>query len=143
MQNYLDETYIELETAIGSWQRYFHALSLTAIPNFLKSPKNAVRYEVMCRLTRVAILMKRYELSHKNLPQEIFNQLVPEFLASVPIDCIDGQPLRYKLNKDGSFLLYSVGSNGKDDGGDASLAEGKKLDIWTGRDAVWPKPALP
>ena len=37
---------------------------------------------------------------------------------------MDGQPLRYRRNADGTFLLYSVGENGKDDGGDPSLEKG-------------------
>jgi hypothetical protein len=43
------------------------------------------------------------------------------------------------------FLLYSVGEDGRDDGGDPTPQEAKKRyrQIWDGRDAVWPSAATP
>jgi hypothetical protein len=91
-------------------------------------------------------VLKRYELRNHRLPDKL-NELVPEYLKSVPIDCMDGQPLRYRQNADGTFLLYSVGPNGKDDGGNP--AEGKDfaamnihnwLDLFV-LDWIWPQPA--
>jgi hypothetical protein len=35
----------------------------------------------------------------------------------LPHDVITGQPLAYKLNPDGGYVLYSVGWNETDDGG--------------------------
>ena len=71
---------------------------------------------------------------------------MPEFLSAVPLDPVDGEPSRYKLNSDGTFLLYSIGENGKDDGGNPSLvkdAEGSSLNWLNPRalDWVWPQPA--
>jgi hypothetical protein len=43
-------------------------------------------------------------------------------LTTVPIDFFDGQPLRLKVVGDG-LLIYSVGLNGKDDGGAAYRAD--------------------
>ena len=37
-----------------------------------------------------------------------------QLLASVPLDAVDGQPLRYRRNADGTFSLYSIGENGVD-----------------------------
>jgi hypothetical protein len=39
--------------------------------------------------------------------------------------------------------VYSIGENGKDDGGDTELAPGKTnlRNIWERKDAVWPAPA--
>ncbi|MBI2478612.1 MAG: hypothetical protein HYV60_08235 [Planctomycetia bacterium] len=47
---------------------------------------------------------------------ETLAELVPEFLAAVPMDPTDGQPLRYVIN-DGGYVLYSGGKNRIDDGG--------------------------
>jgi hypothetical protein len=67
------------------------------------------------------------------------DELVPEFISAVPIDPMDIQPLRYKLNADGTFVLYSVGEDGKDDGGDPTPTDSKSPpDLWNARDAVWP-----
>jgi len=58
---------------------------------------------------------------------------------------MDGQPLRYHVEDSGTWRLYSVGLDGKDDGGDAIPAQpwGKYQNVWDGRDAVWPRPASP
>jgi hypothetical protein len=71
---------------------------------------------------------------------------VPEFVPAVPLDPIDGQPLRYRPNADGTFLLYSVGENGVDDGGNPSLEKGVTSSnyYWQNDralDWVWPQPA--
>jgi len=70
--------------------------------------------------------------------------MVPEFIPEVLRDPIDNQPLRYRLNPDGSFLLYSIGKNGKDDSGDAtSVSTEEPLQFRDGRDWVWPQRATP
>ena len=92
-----------------------------------------------------AIALKRYELQHHQLPATL-DELTPDLLKAVPIDCKDGQPLRYRRNADGTFLLYSVGENGKDDGGDPSLEKGVTgssfyWQNYRALDWVWPQPA--
>jgi hypothetical protein len=64
----------------------------------------------------VACALERYRLVHGQLPDTL-PALVPEFLASVPHDVIDGEPLRYRRLPDGQYVLYSIGWNGVDDGG--------------------------
>jgi hypothetical protein len=74
------------------------------------------------------------------LPAEI-SALVPDFLVSVPRDPMDGQPLRYKRQDAGDFLLYSVGLDGNDDGGDPRPPgkAGTTFPWQYGRDWVWPR----
>jgi hypothetical protein len=45
----------------------------------------------------------------------------------------------------GSFVLYSVGTDGKDDGGETALLPSKTnvRMLWERKDYVWPAPALP
>jgi hypothetical protein len=74
------------------------------------------------------------------------DSLVPKFIAAMPVDPVDGEPLRYRLNRDGTFLLYSVGDNGVDDGGDPSPDKGATSAslYWQNPHAldwVWPQPA--
>jgi hypothetical protein len=42
--------------------------------------------------------------------------LVPKFLPAIPTDPFDGHSLRYKKLAKG-YVVYSVGEDGKDDGG--------------------------
>jgi hypothetical protein len=72
------------------------------------------------------------------------NDLAPEFFSAIPIDPYDGKPLRYHPNADGTYLLYSVGENGVDDGGAPTLSTELKSMYWQyqkARDWVWPQPA--
>ena len=104
----------------------------------------AMHAETERSLILCAIGLKRYALRHGALPPTL-SGLVPEFLASVPYDYLDGQVIRYRSNADGTFTLYSIGDNGKDDGGDASPLPEKTGggNLWHRKDAVWPAPALP
>jgi hypothetical protein len=102
-----------------------------------------LQVETARTLAVAAIALKRYELRHGQLPGDL-NALVPEFLGSVPRDPVDGRPLRYQLNSDGTFLLYSIGADGVDNGGDASPVPPSRICRWNnGRDWVWPRAATP
>jgi hypothetical protein len=96
--------------------------------------------EIQRSLVVTAIALKRYRNAHDAYPEKL-ELLVPEYLSALPRDPVDGQPLRYKLNMDGSFCLYSVGEDGVDNGGDASLVPGASKNWTHGRDVVWPAPA--
>jgi len=104
-----------------------------------------VKFESVRALVVTAIALKRYQLQHGMWP-ETLDALLPAYLSEVPIDPMSGKPLRYHANTDGTYLLYSVGENGKDDGGNAALEPGAKssslywLNLQT-LDRVWPQPA--
>jgi len=84
------------------------------------------------------IALERYRLRYGQYPAAL-TALASEFLKAVPIDLMDAQPLKYRLNPDGTFDLYSAGEDGRDDGGDpTSSAATTQFDLWSGRDAVWP-----
>ncbi len=98
-------------------------------------------FEAQRSLLIAAIALKRHQLRHGANPAELA-ALAPEFLRQLPRDPMDGQPLRYRLNPDGSFLLYSVGQDGQDNGGDPTPAPPVSARQWgRGRDVVWPWPA--
>jgi hypothetical protein len=97
--------------------------------------------EVRRELTTTALALKRYQLRHDQYPAEL-SALVPEFLPAIPRDPADGKPLRYQLKHAAEFLLYSIGEDGVDNGGDASPATQSETFSWQrGRDLVWPTPA--
>ncbi len=62
-----------------------------------------------------ALAIEQFRRANGKLPESL-DELVPEFLAAIPMDPMDGEPLRYVVNDDGD-LLYSVGRNRVDDGG--------------------------
>jgi hypothetical protein len=73
------------------------------------------------RLSRTSLALERYRLTNGKLPDRL-DELVPAYLTAVPADPFDGQPLLYKKLVKG-YIVYSVGENGKDDGGDGRISE--------------------
>jgi hypothetical protein len=102
----------------------------------------AMRAETERSLVLAAIALKRYRLRNGKPPATL-GELVPEFLAVEPVDWMDGKPLKYRREQEEGFLLYSVGEDGEDDGGDASLLTNNPAlqGLWNRKDAVWPAPA--
>jgi hypothetical protein len=121
--------------------RYPQNSSFGALANSLK---RSMRAETERSLVLTAISLKRYGLRAGKSPTTL-ELLVPEFLPSIPIDYMDGQPIKYRLERDNTSVLYSVGEDCKDDGGDSSVQPGKTgtRNIWYRKDLVWPQPASP
>jgi hypothetical protein len=70
----------------------------------------------------VGLAIERYRLQTGHLPESL-DELVPAFLPAIPQDPFDGKPQRYKRNVHG-YVVYSVGEDGKDDGGAEKNAAG-------------------
>jgi len=107
--------------------------------------RKAARIETARNTVITTIALKRYELRHHQLPATL-DELTPDLLKTVTIDCMDGEPLRYRSAGNDRFVLYSVGEDGKDDGGDPSLQKNIQSSnfYWQNSralDWVWPQPA--
>jgi hypothetical protein len=137
----LDQVFTQIGQAANSFARFRYWLSLMALPNFERAAENVVRAETQRCLTVSAIALKRYQLRHGTLPANL-DALVPDFLPALPVDPMSAVPLRYHLAGEGSFILYSVGEDGMDDGGNPT-SSGPSLGLWAGRDAIWPSVAEP
>ena len=82
--------------------------------------------------TQLAVALERFRLAHGAFPEQLA-ELVPDFIAKVPVDTYSRQPMTYHRKEGGTFLLYGVGKNRVDDGGvsDAKGSDGERLDfIW-------------
>jgi len=138
----LDKILAEVSRVAGSPARFRFLFSLTAIPNFRRATETAVRAETERQLTVAAIALRRYRLRHGTFPPEL-DALIPKFLSSLPCDCMSGKAPGYRLKEGGDFVLYSVGTDGHDDGGDSTAASPGNSEMWDGRDVVWPALAGP
>lgn len=127
-------------TALTGYDSIRFQLSRLFKSNFTRLHEHVMRVEALRNLTVAAIALRRYQLLHGRLASNL-DALIPEFVQSVPVDYMDGQSLRYRLEVDGGFRLYSVGLDGQDDGGDQCPATPwtRYSTIWDGRDAVWPE----
>ena len=80
------------------------------------SMKRECKARARVRTGQAALAVEASELRSYKLPDEL-NEIVPSFLTAIPTDPFTGQPLRYKKLAKG-YVVYSVGEDGKDDGGD-------------------------
>ena len=107
----------------------------------------AAEVEARRRMLITALALERYRVRHGAYPPALAG-LVPEFLTAVPVDFMDGQPLRYRLSDDGHFVLYSVGKDCVDNGGKMRSREARMRALQESRtshaapeaDIVWPRP---
>jgi hypothetical protein len=133
-------THDRIEARLNAFDSFRYTLSGMTIFSWQKAFENVMRQETQRSLLIAAIALQRCQLRHGKLPPDLA-ALAPEFLAAVPLDYMNGQPLHYRVDPDGSFRLYSVGLDGKDDGGNPECAAAWKdySGLFDGRDAVWPR----
>jgi hypothetical protein len=129
----IDAIKSELRGVSRHWSPYA-SLAAVTVPNFSRAAQNCARIQSLTDQARVACALERFRLSRGEYP-ETLDALVPGFAELLPHDVISGQPLKYRRKPDGGFLLYSVGWNGKDDGGNPGRSP---LD----EDWVWAYPDL-
>jgi hypothetical protein len=84
-----------------------------AIPSYMLAVAN--RRDALLRLLQADLAIRLFLHQHKRLPEKL-DELVPEYLDSVPVDPFSSQPLIYRRTGD-EFVLYSVAADGTDDGG--------------------------
>jgi hypothetical protein len=136
----LAETEDRIVARFNAFDSFRYALSGMSIVNWQHVFYNLVRLETQRSLLLAAIALQRYQLRYGKLPPDL-ESLVPEFLTAVPVDYMNGQLLHYRVESDRSFRLYSVGLDGKDDGGNPQPVSAWKTytGLFDGPDAVWPR----
>jgi hypothetical protein len=92
--------------------RIFAALMLPGA----HAPEKAAAVQTDVDLIMLACALERYRIAEGTYPDQLAS-LAPRFIATLPHDIINGQPLKYRRTANGRFVLYSVGWNEKDDGG--------------------------
>lgn len=140
VQSELTSSQAELTRVLSHpFERFRFKLSSRIIPNITRASTTVVRHETLRRLTVVALALERHRFHQGRYPTDL-KALIPDFLTAVPRDLMTTNVLSYRLNADGDFTLYSVGEDGRDDGGDPQpVGVANRFELWNGRDAVWPK----
>jgi tetratricopeptide (TPR) repeat protein len=116
----------------------YKAQALMLYPALGNMVKKFAAIQSSIDLARVACALERYRLAHGVYP-ETLGTLSPKFIEKLPHDIINGRPLHYGRSGDGQFILYSVGWNETDDGGEVVLKKGGSVDQEQG-DWVWQYP---
>jgi hypothetical protein len=99
------------------------------IPAFDKIQGAADRTEQISRNLHVAYALAAYQRERGRYPSRL-GELSPRYLSTVPMDLFSGKALVYRPSANG-YLLYSVGSNGLDEGGRTydDVPSGDDLDV--------------
>jgi hypothetical protein len=109
------------------------------IPNYTRAIVTFAHSQTLANEAQVVCALERYRLAHNQYPESL-EALIPLFMEKLPRDVIDGEPLHYRRQANGTFLLYSVGWNETDDGGQVALKKDGSEDREKG-DWVWKNPA--
>ncbi len=92
----------------------------------------------MFALAKAAAVIKLFELTQGGLPNSLA-EAAAAAQATIPDDPLGSGALNYRPLESGGFLLYSVGANGVDDGGDGHVVPSRsREDVESGADLVWP-----
>jgi hypothetical protein len=126
-----------------------HLYTLFVMPSVNRSVLTHYRGLTDRRAAAVLLAIRLYQVDHGATPANL-DLLVPAYLPAVPIDPFStgAHPLRY-ITKPGSEAVYSVGEDGRDDGGSTQLLRaisGRAPGPWDTIDAVFPfhpAPLLP
>lgn len=131
---------LESEIANAGISRLFSRQTFVSIQSGIN---RLVATQAMANLTATAIALRRYHLARGKYPGSL-DELAPDFLPAVINDPFDGAPLRYRPQGD-EFLLYSIGSDLRDDGGDVTTSgkTSRRRGFLDGKDIVWPLPEKP
>jgi hypothetical protein len=138
----------EITQMLETRTKHFHPNTYVAaivIPNYTRAIVTFTHSQTQANEARVVCALERYHLAHSRYP-ETLDALSPQFIEKLPHDIIGGppspgsgaasQPLHYRRTTDGKFLLYSVGWNEADDGGQVTLKQDGAVDREEG-DWVW------
>jgi hypothetical protein len=94
-------------------------------PDYRQALQKFQRNHALLRCALVAVAAEQHRLEHGAWPASPA-RLVPTFLPELPVDPFDGKPLRSKRLPDG-IVVYSVGPDGVDDGGQVAATSGQPI----------------
>jgi hypothetical protein len=115
---------MQLENHLAGKLRF--PVTLWMAPSMRPSLEATSRAEANRDATRVVVAIERFRRAQGRLPSKL-DELVPTYFASLPQDPFTGGSLQYRVDPD-EYVVYSVGSNGVDDGG-TSKPPGQLLDV--------------
>jgi hypothetical protein len=136
----------DFEMNVDNWStlkkaRYWPVYYLMPAYGAVNKAAYRSKTQVEAVITTLAII--RFKQSTDNYPGNLEGLVAAGYLKKIPLDSFSDKPLVYKKTDD-NFILYSVGLNLEDDGGQVYRGkEGKKPRLWDDEfgDAVfWPVP---
>jgi len=120
-------------------RQWRHLTASMLMPSLERAMETHYRSLTERRMTATMLAVRLYAADHGGRTPDTLDQLVPQYLPAVPADPMapTTQPLKYLPGPDP--LVYSVGVNGKDDGGSENAQPNRKPNQatrWEQLDAV-------
>lgn len=81
--------------------------------SFAQQNIRAARAQVGFDQAWIACELERHRQAKGAYPRDL-----ADLRTTLPVDVVTGLPLRYRAREDGGYVLYSLGWNGVDDGGE-------------------------
>ena len=104
---------------------FYHAVIRSVFPGLGKAVDIDLRARARLDLARMALHVEQYRIKEGRLPDHLAD-LTEDYMETVPVDPFDDTPIKYRKLEKG-YVIYSVGSDGKDDEGMELDSEGKPL----------------
>ncbi len=100
------------------------------VPSFNRTLRAFDILEAHRRATTTMLALERFYLAHRAYPDTL-SPLVPDYLPALPLDPWTGHPLIYRPNApdNKTYLLYAVGADATDSGGDPGNGRGREPDL--------------
>jgi hypothetical protein len=133
----------DLDAAISSHRPGpYNFMARILVPSLVRVCEKTARAQTLADHALLACALERYRLAQGAYPERLA-ELAPRFVERVPHDLLDGAPTRFRRHPDGTWLIYSIGWNLKDDGGTIPThREGSEVNQTDG-DWVWRITDLP
>ena len=126
----------QLANSVPALEEVSQVMSRVLEPSFRRHLEQHYRAATERHAAAILLAIRMYRLDHGGAYPPSLEALVPAYLPQVPIDAMaaGGRPMRYCPERKPP-VIYSVGSNGTDDGG--TSLPGPGIDRWQMADAVW------
>jgi hypothetical protein len=139
LERHVNELYNKQVELLETERRipWYYKATEVLLPYFRSTFLKEASLEAMMLATRAGLACKICKSRTGNYPASL-EALVPDLLPEVPIDPFTGRPLVFKRQGE-ELLIYSLGSNQKDDGGRMSPMTQlvmDKDDDWTWREKI-------
>jgi hypothetical protein len=107
---------LKLGLQIPSASPPYSKISLMMLPRISQVFASEAEIAARLRAAQMALAVERFRRANGGRLPATLEELVPAYCKAVPADPFDGKGLRFRIFATG-YVIYSVGSDGNDDGG--------------------------
>lgn len=119
----------QLSGAVENYYQFFSRLTTSVFPGI---ERNYLFTSIQLDQARLACALERFRQTRGSFPNSL-DELVPEYMSRLPVDPYARAPFRYQRVGEGSFRLYSIGTDRTDGEGKVDPSNNAKRqadDIW-------------